>query len=79
MQIVANLQQDVGIIGITEGAGAFNNCLERRFDIGRRGRDHPEHVGGRGLLLQGFAQIFGPLLDLVEQAGVFDRDHGLIR
>ena len=35
-----------------------------------RAADHLEHVGGRGLLLQRFAQ-------LVEQARILDRDDGL--
>ena len=79
MQMVANFQQYVGIIGATKGASAFNNGLERRFHIGRRGRDRPEHVGGRALLLQGFAQIVGALAQFVLQPGVFLGGRSLAR
>ena len=50
------------------------NCLQ----VEGRTADNLEHVGGRRLLLQGFAQILGARLHLVEQPHVFDGDHGLI-
>ena len=31
--------------------------LEHRRELARRGRDHAQHLGGRGLLLQQFAQL----------------------
>ena len=40
------------------------------MQIEGRAADHFQHVGGGGLLLQGFAQ-------LAEQPRVLDRDHGL--
>ena len=42
-----------------------------------RAADDLEHVGGRGLLLQRFAQIVGALAQFVEQAGILDGDDGL--
>src|ERR1700730_3810405 len=45
--------------------------IEHGLQITGRGADDLEHVGGGGLLLQGFAQ-------LVEQAGVLDRNHRLV-
>jgi hypothetical protein len=39
---------------------------------------YPEHVGGRGLLLQGLGEIVGPRLDIVKQAHLLDRDHRLV-
>ncbi len=48
------------------------------MEIERRAADDLEHVGGGGLLLQRFAEIVGTLPQLVEQAGVLDRDDGLI-
>ena len=78
MQIVANLQQDVGIIGVTKCAGAFDNGLERRCDVGRRRRDHFQHVGGRGLLLQGLAEIVRALPQLIEETDILDRDYRLV-
>jgi hypothetical protein len=44
--------------------------LQHRLEIEGRSADDLEHIGGGGLLLQRFAQ-------LVEQAGVLDRDDGL--
>ena len=44
----------------------------------RRAADDLEHVGGRGLLLQGLAQIIGTVPNFVEQADVLDGDHRLI-
>ena len=47
-------------------------------DVGRRGGDHLEHVGGGGLLLQGSDRSSRACLHLVEQADVLDRDHRLV-
>ena len=43
-QVVAILQEHNGIIGIAKLAGALDNGLEDRLDIGRRGCDHLEDV-----------------------------------
>ena len=51
--------------------------LEYRHQLAGRGADHAQYVRGRGLLLQGFAQIVSALPQLVEQAGVLDGDDGL--
>ena len=48
----------------------------RPEDLERREADHLEHVGGRGLLLQRFAE-FG-CASLVEQPRVLDGDHRLV-
>ena len=45
--------------------------MEHRLQLARRARNSLKHIGGRGLLLQRFAQ-------LVEQAGILDRDHRLV-
>ena len=52
--------------------------IEHRLQIEGRTADDLEDIGGRRLLLQRFAQIFGARLHLVEQADIFDRDHGLV-
>jgi hypothetical protein len=44
--------------------------LKHRLQLARRTADDTEHLGGRCLLLQRFAQ-------LIEQAGVLDGDDGL--
>ncbi len=51
--------------------GAVGDGLEHRGDVGRRGRDHLEDVGGRGLALQRLARR-------IEQADILDRDHRLV-
>src|SRR5206468_1860448 len=78
MQIVANPQQHARIIGIAKYAGALDDSLEGRSDIGRRGRDDLEHVAGGGLLLQRLLEIARLGLHLVEQADVLDGDDGLV-
>ena len=45
--------------------------FEDRLRVGRRTADHPEDLGGGGLLLERFP-------GLVEQPRVLDRDHGLV-
>ena len=50
---------------------------EHRFQIECRAADDFQHVGGRGLLLQGFAEIVGAFAQFFEQSGVLDGDHGL--
>jgi hypothetical protein len=49
-------------------------CLE----IKGRAADDLEHVGGRGLLLQGFGQITSTRLYFVEQPHVLDRNYRLV-
>src|SRR5436853_476128 len=46
--------------------------------IVRRAADDLEHVGGRGLLLQRFTQVFRARLHLFEQPHVLDRDDSLV-
>ena len=49
----------------------FHQRIEHRLQIEGRAADDLEHVGGRGLLLQGFTQF-------VEQSRVLDCDDGLV-
>ena len=56
--------------GLANSCGILEQGLENRLQVAGRSRDHLEHVGGGGLLLQQFPQ-------LVEQAGVLDGDDGL--
>src|SRR5205823_4249108 len=59
------------IIGLTQTSCRLNQRVEHRLQIECRATDHLEHVGGGGLLLEGFAE-------LVEQPRILDRDHCLI-
>ena len=77
-KIIAVSQQDGRISRIAKLVRAIDNGLEDRRNIGRRRCDNLQHVGGRGLLLQGFLEIAGLGLHLVEQARIFDCDHGLV-
>ena len=45
--------------------------VKDRLEVGRRARDHPQDLAGRGLLLE-------RLFRLVEQPHVLDRDHRLV-
>src|SRR5262245_53314921 len=56
----------------------FNQRIEHCLQIEGRAADDLEHVGSRGLLLEGFGEIAGARLDLVEQPHVLDRDHRLV-
>ena len=51
-------------------AADSDECLQHRLQIERRAADDLEHVGGGGLLLEGFAQF-------LQQPRVLDRDDGL--
>jgi hypothetical protein len=46
--------------------------------IESRAADDLEHFGGRRLLFQGLAQLIDPVPQLVQQAGVLDRDDRLV-
>src|SRR5262249_19931582 len=65
-----DLTGDCRLIGFAQARGRLDERLQHRLEIERRAADDPEHVGGRSLLLQRFAQF-------VEQASVLDRDDGL--
>ena len=58
--------------------GALGDGLEHGLDVGRRARDHPEDLAGRGLLLEGLGEVVVAGLQLLEQPDVLDGDHGLI-
>ena len=67
----------VGLVGIAQPRRRFDQRLQDRLEIEGRAADDLEHVGGGGLLLQRFGQIFGALAQLVEQPRVLDGDHRL--
>ena len=58
-------------VRLAQSRRRLDQRIEHRLQIEGRAADDLEHVGGGGLLLQRFAQ-------LVEQAGVLDRDDGLV-
>ena len=64
--------ENEALVRLAESSGRFEETVEHGWQVEGRAADHLEHVGGRGLLLQGFPQ-------LVEQAGVLDGYDGLLR
>ena len=50
MQVAPIFQEHDGVIGFAKLAGAFDDRLENRSDIGRRGCDHAENIGASGLI-----------------------------
>src|SRR5262245_43165880 len=62
--------EDKSPIGSTKPYRTFGNGFEDRLQIERRPTDDLKHIGGGGLLLEGFTQ-------LAEQARVLDRDDRL--
>ena len=69
---VAFTSVDRNLVGIAKSSCRLDERIEHRLQIECRAADDLEHVGGGGLLLEGFAQ-------LVEQARVLDGDDGLTR
>src|SRR5262245_59497205 len=67
---VAGLPVDRRQIGLAQARRRFHQRLKHSLEIECRPADDLQHVGGRGLLLERFAQ-------LVEQTCVLYRDHGL--
>ena len=55
----------------------LDHAFEYGLQIEGRAADDLEHLGGRGLLLQRFAQIVGALAQFVEQPRVLDGDDRL--
>jgi hypothetical protein len=53
--------------------------VQHRLEIKRRAADDLQDLGGGGLLLQCLTQLGVALLQLLEQAGVLDGDHRLVR
>ena len=58
---------------------ARDDGVEDALEVGRRGGDHPQDVGRRGLLLQRLAQLAVALLQLLEEPSVLDGDDRLVR
>ena len=63
--------QDARVVRVAEPRRAPGHGLQHRLQFSRRAGDHPQDLGGGGLLLQA-------VLELLEQPGVLDGDHGLV-
>ena len=73
---LAKLQRHV--INPTNPRGALNDGVEDRLYVGGRAADDTEDFGGGCLMLQGLTQFCVALLDLFEQAYIFDSDDRLV-
>src|SRR3974390_1310654 len=78
IQIVSIPEPDQGIISPAEFAGAFDDRLEYRLDVGRRRRDHLEDIRAAGLEGEGLFEIAGFRLPLLEQPHVADGNDSLV-
>ena len=70
-------QPDAHPVGAAEPRRRLDQRIEHRPQVEGRAADDLEHVRGRGLLLQRFAEIVGALAQFVEQPRVLDGDDGL--
>ena|SRR6266480_3921107 len=69
---------NAGPLGVTETCCGFDERVEHRLKIERRAADNLQHVGGRSLLPQGFAEFATARLHRVEQAHILNSDHRLV-
>ena len=67
---VALAKRQIAKLRLADARRVLQQRLEHGYQLARRAADDLQHLRGRGLLLQRFAQ-------LVEQAGVLDGDDGL--
>ena len=63
---VAVLLEDDALVGGAQPGRRRDQRIEHGLQVEGRAADDLEHVGGGGLLLQRFGQVFGALLHLVE-------------
>ena len=72
------LARDRPLVGLAKPRRGLDQRLQHGREVERRAADDLEHVGGRGLLLQGFAEFAGAFLLRLEQPHVLDRDGRLV-
>ena len=78
VQIVADPQQYVGIVGLAKPAGTLDDCLESGPDFRWRRGDDREDVAARSLVGKGLGEIARSRLYLIKQPHILDRDHRLV-
>jgi hypothetical protein len=76
-QVAVDLVHDA-LLGVTEQGSAFDDRVEYGPEAGRGAADDGEDLGHGGLLVEGFGDLAVAVLELVEEAGVFDGDDGLV-
>ena len=78
LEELAIILANVTMLGADELYGICNNRIKHRLEFSGRGSDDAEDFTGRGLLFQRLSEIMVAFLELLEQAHVFDGDHGLV-
>ena len=68
---------DMSELGFADTDGVLQHRLKDRLKLTGRRTDDLKDLRGRGLLLQGFAEIVRALAQLVEQSRVLDGDDSL--
>ena len=66
------------VAGPAEARRAPDHRIQDRLEIGGRGADDPQDVGGGRLLLECLGEIAVARIQLLEQAHVLQRDDGLV-
>ena len=70
--------EDRGVERLAQTGGGLRHGIEDGLDVRGRAGDHAEDLGRGRLLLQRFREVPIAGLQLLEQAHVFDGNHGLI-
>src|SRR5262245_28172909 len=66
------------VIYSTNPCSTLDDGVEHRLHVCWRAADNAQYLGRCGLMFQGFPQFRIAFLDLLEQAHIFNRDHGLV-
>src|SRR6516162_5424530 len=78
-QAVSVLYPSQRVISTAQLTSAFDDGLQHRLNVGRRGGDHVQDVRAAGLIGESLSEIARLGLYFVEQPHVLDRDDGLVR
>src|SRR5215472_14625069 len=65
------------VINPTNLRSTLDDSVEHRLHVGGRAADDAEHLGGRGLMLEGFTQFCVAFLDLFEEPSILDGNDSL--
>ena len=71
-------ESQVHVIDPTNPRRALGDGVEDWLHVRGRAADDAKHLGGCGLMLQGFAQFCIAFLQFLEQPHILDGDHSLI-
>src|SRR6476619_3164040 len=78
-EFAAITKPEIGGFRLANASGVFQDGVEDRLQFAWRTGNDFQHLAGRGLLIEGFTEVVGPLAQLVEQACIFDGNDRLRR